>query len=398
MPNYENEIVNKLLDRYESRKAYDADPEALRAITIGVSDTFPAYKDQFDLSCFTNVNAAIALLIEEGIISSEKDNRGYYRRLRLCVENIEKAYSKVHRAPKHNALLNLLGVLSSFESSDIPIIQNIVSSFTETINQGKKLPYDIGFDSNRLKTVLTLIDRICRLSSETYVRNLSLAFFHDSKEFQKHYRNSVQSILFDFSNTVLEKGRILELYNLYDNPTYVYLKGNAMIYVDQTVINLSALRGGLSLPESALDNISNIRVLSECVITIENLTTYHDKPDNSDLYIYLGGFHNRSKEALLKRIFFANRDKAYFHEGDIDVFGFAILKSLRDRTKIPFIPLNMDVKTLDKFFNKGFFKPLTAKDKSIIASGALDEFKSVLEYMREHDCKVEQESIAAEKL
>ena len=398
MPNYENEIVNKLLDRYEKRKAIESESVSLRAITIGVSDIFPAYLDQYNHSCFRDVNAAIALLVDVGLVSAKMDNRGYYDRIRLRVENVSKAYAKVRRVPKKEAILNLTEVLTSFNDSDTPIIQSIVRSFTETVNQFKKLPYDIGLDADRLKKVLSTIDRICHLNSETYVRNFSLAVFHDSKEFQNHYRSTVQSILFDFSDTVLEKNRILELFNLYDNPTFVYLKGNAFIYAEQTEINLSSFRGGISLPESALDNISGISVQSRRVITVENLTTYHDTPDDTDLYIYLGGFHNRSKEALLKRIYQANPGKEYFHEGDIDVFGFAILKSLRERTQISFLPLNMDVETLDKYYREGLYKPLTAKDKSIITSGALDEYKPVLDFMLEHDCKVEQESIVASSI
>ena len=50
------------------------------------------------------------------------------------------------------------------------------------------------------------------------------------------------------------------------------------------------------------------------MVTVENLTTFHDCTDSRDLYIYLGGFHNRSKEKLLEMIYAQNPDKVYFHK------------------------------------------------------------------------------------
>ena len=87
--------------------------------------------------------------------------------------------------------------------------------------------------------------------------------------------------------------------------------------------------GGIALPGTALDGIRAIRVPGEGVVTVENLTAYHDCAGDNRVYIYLGGFHNRAKEKMLKYLYAQNPQAAYFHKGDLDVYGFAILESLK---------------------------------------------------------------------
>lgn len=109
----------------------------------------------------------------------------------------------------------------------------------------------------------------------------------------------------------------------------------------------------------------------------------------------LGGFHNRSKEKLLEMIYEQNPDKAYYHKGDLDVYGFAILESLKARTGIPFRPLEMDVETLKRFYNAGLYRPLSEADRKAMLSPALKEYEDIFRFMLEHNCKAEQESMKA---
>ena len=85
----------------------------------------------------------------------------------------------------------------------------------------------------------------------------------------------------------------------------------------------------------------------------------------------------------------------------MDVYGFLILENLKEKTGIPFAPLMMDVETLERFYNAGLYKELTATDiKMIEAKKCTDliAYKDVLQYMLDNNCKVEQESIKAVEL
>ena len=153
--------------------------------------------------------------------------------------------------------------------------------------------------------------------------------------------------------------------------------------------------------KKAMEGIHSISVKADKVITVENLTTYHDCDEADAVYIYLGGYHNTSKQKLLELIYENNGDRAYYHEGDLDVYGFLILENLIAKTQIPFKPLLMDVETIERFYRAGLYKSLTTRDRKMIDSkkdGQLSAYKDVLEYMLAFDCKVEQESIKAVEL
>ena len=190
-------------------------------------------------------------------------------------------------------------------------------------------------------------------------------------------------------------------YNLYENPTYVLIKGNVVIQFDSSVINVVEMPDGIALSNASLEKIKKITVKASKVITVENLTTYHDSDEGDSVHIYLGGYHNHSKQILLEKIYVDNKNSAYFHKGDLDVYGFLILENLKEKTGIPFAPLMMDVATLEKFYQAGLYKELTASDVKVIGgkrNTKLAAYADVLQFMLDHNCKVEQESIKAVEL
>lgn len=131
---------------------------------------------------------------------------------------------------------------------------------------------------------------------------------------------------------------------------------------------------------------------------MENLTTYHDAPENNAVVIYLGGFHNSVRTQLLSSIYSQNPHINYFHKGDLDIYGFLILENLKKKTGINFEPYEMDIKTLKQCYYSGFYKPLTKTDVERSQSPLLDKYRDVIDFMLENNCKVEQESLEAMKL
>lgn len=392
---YEREIINKLLDIYERRGAYKKELSEIRAITIKPSEQFPEYTNTYNHSAYQELNLAIELLLRQDLVAVKSTPRGSYEKVQLKLEKVPLAYEFVLRKPLSNKYLEIRKVLGEFQNSEYPLIKCFLQDLNRRVEDGKKLPYGIEYDATRLKQVLCVILAILQLRDETYVRNFSNALFKDSKIFQSDYRSTLQSILYDYTEAAVEKDRILEVYNLYENPTYILLKGNAHIRTENSSIHLQDLSGGIAIPEKALENITAIEVQSKTVITVENLTTFHDCPDGEELYIYLGGFHNSSKENMLKLIYAQNPDCSYFHKGDLDVYGFAILESLKMRTGIPFQPLEMDLATLQKYYHAGLYKKLTDADKKAMETVNLRQYSEIFKFMLANNCKVEQESIKA---
>lgn len=398
---YSKDIISRLLDIYERRNGYAKRPEELRSIQFEVSKEYPIYKDRYDNEKYRDINTAIEKNVAAGLIISEKDQTGRYSKIKLNIARVDDCYALLKRTSIPDQCKKVLSVLEKANNAECLLIGRIVSDFCEQIKAYKKLPYDLGYDARRVGEVLQVLEAVTKLTSETYIRNFSTALFKDSKRFQREYRSTIESILFDYTDDVVEKDDILGYYNLYENPTYVLIKGNTRICFDESAIELSEMPGGIALSNGSLAGIHKISVKADKVITVENLTTYHDCDEQDAVYIYLGGYHNTSKQKLLELIYENNGDKEYYHEGDLDVYGFLILENLISKTQIPFKPLLMDVETIERFYRAGLYKTLTARDRKMIDSkkdGQLSAYKDVLEYMLTHDCKIEQESIKAVEL
>ena len=398
---YSKDIISRLLDIYERRNGYAKRPEELRSIQFEVSKEYPIYKDRYDNEKYRDINTAIEKNVAAGLIIAEKDQIGRYSKIKLNIARVDDCYALLKRTSIPDQCKKVLSVLEKANNVECLLIGRIVSDFCEQIKAYKKLPYDLGYDARRVGEVLQVLEAVTKLTSETYIRNFSTALFKDSKRFQREYRSTIESILFNYTDDVVEKDDILGYYNLYENPTYVLIKGNARICFDESAIELSEMPGGIALSNGSLAGIHKISVKADKVITVENLTTYHDCDEQDTVYIYLGGYHNTSKQKLLELIYENNGDKEYYHEGDLDVYGFLILKNLIDKTQIPFKPLFMDLGTIERFYRAGLYKNLSARDRKVITSkknGQLSAYKDVLEYMLANDCKVEQESIKAVEL
>ena len=398
---YSKDIISRLLDIYERRNGYAKRPEELRSIQFEVSKEYPIYKDRYDNEKYRDINTAIEKNVAAGLIIAEKDQIGRYSKIKLNIARVDDCYALLKRTSIPDQCKKVLSVLEKANNAECLLIGRIVSDFCEQIKAYKKLPYDLGYDARRVGEVLQVLEAVTKLTSETYIRNFSTALFKDSKRFQREYRSTTESILFNYTDDVVEKDDILGYYNLYENPTYVLIKGNARICFDESAIELSEMPGGIALSNGSLAGIHKISVKADKVITVENLTTYHDCDEQDTVYIYLGGYHNTSKQKLLELIYENNGDKEYYHEGDLDVYGFLILKNLIDKTQIPFKPLFMDLGTIERFYRAGLYKNLSARDRKVITSkkdGQLSAYKDVLEYMLANDCKVEQESIKAVEL
>lgn len=398
---YGKDILNRLIDMYERRGAFDKDASSLRAIQIEVKKVYPAYVDRYNHEAYKDINAAIEKLCVEEFVFAEKNSTGQYSKVRLNIASVSECYRKLKRTSIPEQCEKVKKSLAEHRNSESQIVQAVIKDWFQCLEKYKKLPYDLKYDGKRAREIIRILQAVSKLNSETYIRNFSTALFKDSKRFQKEFRSTVETILFDYTDEVVEKDDILGFYNLYENPTYVMVKGNVVIQLDTSVIDVSEMPDGIALSNASLEKIRAVTVNANKVITVENLTTYHDSDEDDAVYIYLGGYHNYSKQLLLEKIYVDNKSREYFHKGDLDVYGFLILENLREKTGIPFTPLMMDVATIERFYKAGLYKELTASDVKVIEekkNSKLAAYADVLQFMLDKNCKVEQESTKALEL
>lgn len=390
---YEEQILSWLIDSYERK---DPTKERSRKISIDIAKKYPQYRDT--LSDVQNyIEEAIHHLQSWGFVQCSQNLQGYYTKVTLIETAVPQIYHFLQRVPKIDLWTTQQKILESTIARSGGIVGKFSAAMLERINQRRDIEYGLAKDVQLLQDVLLALESIEKLTEETYIRNLSEMLFHDSKRLQGII-NPISRILLDYGDGVGQKETVLAQYNLISNPGYVYIKGDWQICCRARCISVDMFRGGVAISSDTLDEIERIAVTSGRIISVENLTTYHDTKESNGAIIYLGGFLNTVRANLLKKLFAFEPDAEYLHKGDLDPYGFLILENLKEKTGIPFKPLEMDLDTLRRCHLAGHFRALDESDKKVIFSAKLAEYQPVLQYMLEHNCKIEQECFEAMKL
>ena len=256
------------------------------------------------------------------------------------------------------------------------------------LSQNKKAEYFDG-DIKEYEKLLKAVAVIFDVSEETFIRDFSVKVFGDSKTFES-IKSKVKRLLFQYGDFP-EEDTILEELNIIKNPGHVFIKGSAVIVIKGQRLDLSELNGDIAISSALLPEISSIIVTGSRVMTIENLTTFNASHESDTFVVYLGGYHNSHRRNFIKKIYHDNPDAEYYHFGDIDAGGFYILLHLRAKTAIHFMPYHMGITELQHF--KEYTKPLTDNDKKRLRALLDSEFADTVNYMIEHNCKLEQEAI-----
>lgn len=390
---YEEQILSWLIDSYEKK---DPENSNTRKASILIAAKFPEYKEPLS-GAHNDIETAIQHLLSWGFVQCRKNQQGYYTKVVLMKSALPKIYQFLNRIPKEELWRMQKELLRKANTPVEGITGRFCAAMLERIDQRKDIEYGLAKDMKLLEDVLLALVNIEKLNEETYIRNFSEMVFHDSKRLQR-ILNPISKILLDYGDDVGQKETVLAQYNLISNPGYVYIKGGWQIWCQGRCISTDMFRGGVAISSDALDEIERIAVPGGTIISVENLTTYHDTKENQGAIIYLGGFLNTVRSNLLKKLYVFEPDARYYHKGDLDPYGFLILENLKKKTGIPFQPLEMDLYTLRRCHQAGHFRPLDDADRKVIGSSDLMEHRPILQYMADNNCKIEQECFEAMKL
>lgn len=395
-------ILEKLLHKYESSKTYKGENAVRQSFSISPSDVYPNYDNDFeDPNSIEDFEKELNVLKTENLIEIEIKDR---RVIKIKAETSDDIWFKIRSflGVKEKKVLQQeeLDFYKNFLSKNI-IIANFCKAQVSRIENNKKAVYPLEESANIIK----LLDYILSNHPEILERELSIEILHDSKLWEKTYRTKVCKILYEsgrFNETVdgLEDAKeiydtILEILNVYKNPSYIYFKGSAKIkFADGRILDVMQNKA-LALPSTEVSDIDEIDILNKTVMTIENLTSFNRVRGTDVFFLYLSGYHNSIKQVLLKKIFDQNQSKniLYYHFGDIDPDGFYILDNLRKKTGIDFKPYCMDIENLKKYqdYAKSFESNDTKKAESLIAAG---KYFDIATYMLNNKVKLEQEIIS----
>lgn len=387
MEKYEKQIMSKLLDKYEKSKSFTGTNQVNQSFSLEIVKEIPEYKDDACYDAFLSVNESIDHLEERRFVTVKSLRNGVRKSVTLNTEAIPDIYIFLNRTPKWETNDALHNLLLSYCNDD-RILRAFCTEQLSRLEQNKSVQHFDG-DVHTFELLLQAIRGVLDLESETFERNFSIRLFGDSKVFEK-IKAKVVSILFEYGDFA-EKSTVLHELNLVSNPGHVFFKGSGIITISGQMIDVSRLHGDMALSTALLRDVEKLEVTGESVITIENLTTFNTFDAQNVFAIYLGGYHNAIRRDFIRKVYEQNQDKQYLHFGDIDAGGFYILMHLRRKTGVPFKPYKMDAATLRQ--NMRYTKPLTENDRKRLSGMKTDEFSDVIEFMLDHNCKLEQEAL-----
>ncbi len=353
----------------------------------------PKYADDADYDTFVAINQAVENMERAGIVEVDRQENGVVRRVYLNLAKLNDAYCRVEREPKRQRQLRAEGILRSHSECG-GCVGRYCDEQLQRLRQNKNLRYCDGLEE--LSSIIKILSAIEKVDHETYERDFSVRVLGDSKAFGV-LKNKIISILTKYGDypdgEVPDKETVLEELNIMPNPGHVFFKGGGILDLTGQRLDCRCLCGDIGVSSALLDSINSIEVTASRVITIENLTTFNAFSDRDFFAIYLGGYHNAVRRRFIKRIYDQNRQKQFFHYGDIDAGGLHILLHLRRKTGIDFKPYKMDIATLSS--NLALIKPLSDNDSRRLRElgSRYSEFSELIEYMLKNKCKLEQEAL-----
>ncbi len=404
MVRYDRKILNSLLDSYENSLLFTGENK----VNINIDFPFnkrklPAYFDESSYE-YESIHSAMRELEEKGYIrivwKKGKENH-IISKVVLNTVQLDRVYQYVKRVPKSDLILSNIALLEKYRSLyDTPVCQRFTDYILERLRGHQTVKEYIDLeDCGKTGLLLKGIFEIERNQKQCYIREFSITVFRDSKILE-HIGSRLGKIFRNFGEDFADKdiAEILAEYGIYHTPNYVYLKGKVSFTIGQTTYDIGSLKQGIGISGEDLSEIGFCDISAvKKVITIENLTTFFRWVEPESLIIYLGGYHNSVRRALLKAVHLALPDAQYYHFGDIDAGGFEIYKNLCAKTKIPFQMYRMDLDTLVSHQRYG--KELTENDRERLKkileqnAGEAEEFCELIRYMLENNVKLEQECI-----
>ena len=398
MVQYDRKIINQLLDTYENSLLSTGENKRTIQIEFRFTKTsIPAYFDESS-SEYENIHISMKELERKKLIRIIwKDNKQDYliHKVRLMTDHLEEAYQYVGRRPKRGLEEENVALLQKYLDEEAPVTVAFVNYLLGRLRNHQSVKEYIDLEDQK-ETEWFL--RACVLVEQSrkpcYMREFSIMHFQDSKYFEQ-IESRIAKVFRHFSEEYgeMDSLELLAEYGIYRTPNYVYFKGNAVISIGEATVDLSLLKQGIGISgeDFSVIRFSDLRRIKK-VITIENLTSFFRYCEEDSLMIYLGGYHNRIRRALLKMIYETIPDVQYYHFGDMDAGGFSILMDLRKKTGIPFKSYHMDLDTLKEY--RQYAKRLNESDRKRLEKiGKEKEFSEVIEFMLEENIKLEQECI-----
>lgn len=393
---YKKEILDGLLKKYNS--CYAKNITTNRRIILKPSEVYKDYdKNNADILEKQRIYDAVKILKDKDFIDVKylkfSDD---IKQIYLVEENLDDLYKYLKDeygvVPQSTILKQVHEIIEKYIC-----VGGIVEKYCEDILVQIEDPR-CTLNPTRIEANLKMLSFLEQNRENLYVREVSMSVYGDSKWFENNNYEEICTFVRTATGRIREDGErndaILKLFDVTPIDQEVFIKGNWTIEWEQYVLDISKFKGGIAISSSDVQCIKNISVNSKGVMTIENKTSFQRLKNEDFAMMYLGGFANRHQIEFLKKVILDNPNVRYYHFGDIDVGGFLIHKHLCRETAKEFELYCMGIEQLSDTRFSHCLRELTDNDKSRLVTLMEEPYCDVLEYMQEHNVKLEQEIVS----
>lgn len=406
--NYEEYILNELIDRYERSSAYRGNNKLNRGIYLEYNkQTMPEYFKDYTSKFKEAVNTASINLENRDFIKIQwlKHEKGnIIQKVSLNTDKASQIYSFLKRQPRKSKERDIIKLAVRYMESVGDWAEEFYKHLISSVEKGKDMALYIDInDPGLTENIFKSVNAISVLDEEVPARIFSTRVLGKSKEFER-IKGRVSRIVRDFMKfEVLDReDDILSVCGIVNNPSHVFFSGPLKVLAGPRCIDYSCFEGGIGISPQTVNSMEICEIGFKKIITIENLTSYYEfiKKSGSDcLAVYTGGYPGMVQIKFLKKIAdSAAKGKlniVFYHWGDIDFGGFSIFTRLKKLVQWDIKPLMMDTASLEKY--KDYCIPLEHKYrnrlKELLTEDDYRDFHEVIKYMVENNMKLEQECI-----
>ncbi|AGC68875.1 hypothetical protein Cst_c18980 [Thermoclostridium stercorarium subsp. stercorarium DSM 8532] len=396
---YEEKILTCLVNKYRSSKKDSGTNKIYKRTQIKPEKIYKKYSaNDGDFDEINRLNATVELLEKRGYITSVRESFGTQIKCIYLidekVDEIERYLEEKYGFVSKNTQLEYVKNLIKLYKEASPICKEECKLLEQAV-LNRKLPKNIKLLDDIFKAIAFIENN----QEQLYIREVSMKIYGDSKYFEKVTLQPVCSILRKYTNKPLEDSELLDeillYYHILREPQKICIKGNAVIYMFGTEVDISRFSDGIEIMASDLVNIESVILHASKFMTIENRTSYLRYKHPDVVTFYLGGYANRYQRDFIKMVYKANPTITYLHFGDIDPGGFWIHYNLCQVTGIEFGMFCMSVEELRNNVYQPYLRKLT--DNDIIRLQELkdmDIYAKTVKFMLDNNVKLEQEIVS----
>lgn len=401
--NYQVELLNKLLNKYEISDWYYKGISTRRILLDPYKGNVLPHitENAFEKEKFLQALKSLKVKKIIDFSWSKFEENNLVERIWLHTEPqaIQEAYKICQRKPKDKQQTNLIQLLETEKNHvhTLWIKELLEAVLLEAYQKSKQ--WTPPFSEIELNDVIKVLGLLNQSSGEyIHKRILSTRLFADSKYFERKVQNKLLQLVnryLEDSTELTDKEKLQQL-GIGVTPEIFYISGPVEIELDKGRIDGKLFPKGLYLGADMLSDILQISGTYDEVMTIENLANYYwylqNEKKETELAIYTGGFLTKNQVILCKLIKM-EQVKSIYHWGDIDLGGFRILNQIKTVWN-NVEPWKMNLETIIQFENQS---KRVERDylQKVQASMQLPEFqvyRDVLEHIINTEKVLEQEA------